>query len=61
VVWGRLRSETARPPRDHHSFAEHDRILAAIAERDQDGASRAMFEHLLHVERNLLRLRQAAE
>jgi DNA-binding FadR family transcriptional regulator len=61
VVWGRLRDQTERPPRDHHSFAEHDRILAALSDRDQGAAQRAMLEHLLSVQANLLRPRQAAE
>jgi len=61
VVWGRLRDRSERPPRDHHSFAEHDRLLAALSERDQAGAERAMLEHLLTVQSNLLGVRQAAE
>lgn len=61
VVWGRLRDQTDRPPPDHHSFAEHDRLLAALAERDQEAAYRAMLEHLLTVQGNLLGVRQAAE
>jgi len=61
VVWGRLRDQTNRPPANHHSFAEHDRLLAALAERDQEAAHRAMLEHLLTVQGNLLGLRQAAE
>ena len=27
VVWGRLRPDSARPPADHHSFADHERIV----------------------------------
>ena len=61
VVWGRLRSNPTRPPENHHSFAEHDRIVAAIAERDLDGAAAAMRAHLDHVERNLLAPKVAAE
>lgn len=61
VVWGRLRDQNERPPRDHHSFAEHDRILGALAERDREAAHRAMLEHLMTVQANLLRPRQAAE
>ncbi|MEQ8968355.1 MAG: FCD domain-containing protein [Azospirillaceae bacterium] len=61
VVWGRLRAEPTRPPRDHHSFAEHERIVAAIVERDIDGAGKAMFGHLRSVERNLIEPRIAAE
>lgn len=54
VVWGLLRSNTDRPPVDHHSFAEHDRIIAAIEQRDLDGASQAMYRHLRAVERHLM-------
>jgi len=55
VVWGILRrSGGDRPPTDHHSFAEHDRLVAAIAERDLDGAEAAMREHLRAVRRDLL-------
>ncbi len=61
VVWGRRRDESERPPRGHHSFAEHERILAALEDRDQEAAQRAMHAHLLTVQENLLGLRQAAE
>jgi DNA-binding FadR family transcriptional regulator len=61
VVWGRLRSEPARPPPDHHSFAEHDRIVDAIEDRDLDAAAAAMRVHLRSVERRLNPLRDAAE
>ena len=61
VVWGRLRADGARPPADHHSFADHERIVAAIAERDLGGAAAAMRLHLQQVERRLIPLRQAAE
>ncbi|WP_265518280.1 FadR/GntR family transcriptional regulator [Nitratireductor luteus] len=54
VVWGLLRSNTDRPPSDHHSFAEHDRIVTAIEQRDLDGASQAMYRHLRAVERHLM-------
>lgn len=56
VVWGRLRAQHERPPPHHHSFAEHDRILAAIAERDQQAAHDSMFAHLHSVQQNLLQL-----
>jgi DNA-binding FadR family transcriptional regulator len=61
VVWGRLRSEGARPPADHHSFADHERIVEAIAERDLGGAAAAMRLHLQQVERRLMPVREAAE
>ena len=61
VVWGRLRSDGARPPADHHSFADHERIVSAIADRDLGGAATAMRHHLHQVESRLIPLRQAAE
>jgi DNA-binding FadR family transcriptional regulator len=61
VVWGRLRSDGARPPADHHSFADHERIVGAIADRDLGGAAKAMRHHLHQVESRLIPLRQAAE
>lgn len=54
VVWGLLRKNTDRPPADHHSFAEHDRIVEAVENRDLEGAGRAMYVHLRAVERNLV-------
>ncbi|MGF6231077.1 DNA-binding FadR family transcriptional regulator [Inquilinus ginsengisoli] len=54
VVWGRLRADIPRPPADHHSFAEHDAIVDAIAERDLEAAGRAMRRHLRSVERKLI-------
>jgi DNA-binding FadR family transcriptional regulator len=61
VVWGRLRADGARPPADHHSFADHERIVDAIAERDLAGAAAAMRLHLQQVERRLIPVREAAE
>lgn len=55
VVWGRLRDAAAHPPRDHHSFAEHAAVVAAIEDRDLPGAAAAMRRHLESVEVNLLR------
>lgn len=54
VVWTRVRSETDAPPVDHHSFAEHDAIVAAIGRRDPLGAETMMRQHLEHVARKLL-------
>jgi DNA-binding FadR family transcriptional regulator len=54
VVWGRLRDEAPHPPPDHHSFADHAVIVAAIEERDLAGAARCMHVHLENVERLLL-------
>lgn len=61
VVWGLLRAGNARPPDDHHSFAEHARIIEAIETRDLEGASRAMYLHLRAVERSLVEPDIAAE
>lgn len=54
VAWGRLRRNPDRPAVDHHSFAEHETLVAAIAERDMEGAAEAMRSHLETVARNLL-------
>lgn len=61
VVWGRLRAVPERPPSDHHSFADHEAILHAIAERDVAGAGLAMAAHLERVRGGLLEPRVAAE
>ncbi|MDX3924460.1 MAG: FCD domain-containing protein [Shinella sp.] len=53
VNWGRLRNTPIRPPADHHSFAEHARIVEAIAERDATGAADAMRRHLRSVESHM--------
>lgn len=49
VVWGRLRQRSERPPKDHHSFAEHMAVLEAIEERDGEAAQEAMRKHLQSV------------
>jgi DNA-binding FadR family transcriptional regulator len=54
ATWGRLRVQPVRPDREHHSFAEHDAIVDAIANRDAAAAANAMRGHLQTVERNLL-------
>jgi DNA-binding FadR family transcriptional regulator len=61
VVWGRLRSQSTRPPADHHSFADHEKIVAAIADRDLAGATSAMRHHLQQVGQRLIPIRDAAE
>jgi DNA-binding FadR family transcriptional regulator len=61
VVWGRLRPEPARPPANHHSFAEHGLFVDAIEDRDLSGAEAAMRTHLQSVARHLIPLREAAE
>jgi len=55
LVWGRLRVNKVKPAPDHHSFAEHEAIVSAIADRDLDRAAACMRKHLESVERNLLR------
>jgi DNA-binding FadR family transcriptional regulator len=55
VTWGRLRAERVKPAANHHSFAEHEELVAAIADRDMERARAAMRRHLESVERNLLR------
>jgi len=61
VVWGRLRDKADQPPANHHSFAQHDAIVTAISERDQEAAFRAMRGHLMNVRDNLLQVNSAAE
>ncbi len=54
VVWGRLREGPSGPPANHHSFAQHEAIVSAIAERDQNSARQLMRDHLREVQRGLL-------
>jgi DNA-binding FadR family transcriptional regulator len=54
VTWGRLRAIPVKPAADHHSFAEHEAIVAAIEDRDMAKAAALMRTHLQSVERNLL-------
>ena len=61
IVWGRLRSQTAVPPRDHHSFAQHDAIVRAIRERDQENAASIMKTHLEEVRDGLIRAKPNTE
>jgi len=53
VVWGRLRQRANQPPRDHHSFVEHDSIVEAIEQRDADRAQTDMRRHLQSVSAGL--------
>jgi len=57
VVWGRLRDDLDRPPADHHSFADHDAIVAAIGERNRNEAARLMRLHLQRVQERLIESR----
>lgn len=61
VVWGRLRPDLEHPPADHHSFADHDAIVAAIENRDVETATRAMRRHLTGVHRRLMTPAEGAE
>lgn len=53
VVWGRLRPERQVPGPEHHSYAEHEAIQRAIAERDGMGARTGMHRHLTSVANKL--------
>ncbi|GHC78991.1 FadR/GntR family transcriptional regulator [Limoniibacter endophyticus] len=55
VVWGRTRDDSSGPPPAHHSFNEHDAIVAAIHERDPLTAEAAMRTHIESVSGKLLR------
>ena len=46
VAWGNVVRMSERPPREHTSFAEHDRIAAAIEARDPAAAHEAMRQHI---------------
>lgn len=45
--------ETERPPENHSSFVEHDRIFAAIEARDPKAAHDAMWQHISSVSARL--------
>lgn len=46
VVWRRLDTSLAAPPKDYHSFDEHDAIVAALEKRSGTEAFEAMQKHL---------------
>ncbi|MCV6592407.1 MAG: FCD domain-containing protein [Silicimonas sp.] len=46
VAWTAVTRHSSRPPRDHASFPEHDRIAEAIAARNPAEAQAAMRDHL---------------
>jgi DNA-binding FadR family transcriptional regulator len=46
VVWRRLHTPQESPPKDYHSFAEHEKIVTALEQRDSSGAKKAMRRHL---------------
>ena len=60
MTWGRLRRFAPRPDDTHHSFAEHDRLVAAIADRDPAAAADAMRAHLRSVRDHLLHTAEPA-
>jgi DNA-binding FadR family transcriptional regulator len=55
VVWGRLRTSAKAPDSSHHSFKEHEAIVAALEQRDIDLAGKMMRQHLESVESHLRR------
>lgn len=46
VAWGNVVRDTKRPPENHTSFAEHDRIADAIGARNPAEAADAMRQHI---------------
>jgi DNA-binding FadR family transcriptional regulator len=46
VAWNSVIRKSEQPPRDHSSFSEHDRIVAAVEARDPAAAHAAMRAHL---------------
>ncbi|MCB2137125.1 MAG: FadR family transcriptional regulator [Rhodobacteraceae bacterium] len=53
VAWGTVTRETVKPSSSHSSFAEHEAIAAAIAERNPEAAYDAMRLHLRSVSERL--------
>ena len=53
VAWGSVVRISERPPREHTSFVEHDRIAAAIEARDPAAAQQAMHQHIRSVSARL--------
>ncbi len=53
VSWGSVVRQSVRPPQKHSSFAEHDRIAAAIEARDPAAAQEAMRGHIRSVSARL--------
>ncbi len=46
VAWGSVVRGSKRPPHEHSSFVEHDRIAAAIEARESAAAQEAMRQHI---------------
>lgn len=55
VVWSNLQIPEHGPPKDYHSFAEHDAIIDALESRDRRAAHAAMRAHLKSVRATLLK------
>lgn len=53
VAWGHVTRDSAHPSPDHSSFAEHDAIASAIAQRDPGAAYDAMRRHIQSVAHRL--------
>jgi DNA-binding FadR family transcriptional regulator len=53
VAWGSVVRLSERPPREHTSFVEHERIAAAIEARDPAAAQEAMRRHIRSVSSRL--------
>ncbi|WP_420405830.1 FadR/GntR family transcriptional regulator [Nisaea sp.] len=53
VALGNVVRGSDRPPENHSSFMEHERILAAIEARDPSGAEAAMRQHIASVSARL--------
>ncbi len=53
VAWSSVVRSSERPPQDHLSFKQHDKIAAAIEGRDAAAAHDAMREHLRSVSARL--------
>ncbi|SFB11993.1 transcriptional regulator, GntR family [Poseidonocella pacifica] len=53
VAWNSVIRHSHRPPRDHTSFAEHERLVAAIEARNPAEAQNAMRAHLSSVSARL--------
>ncbi len=53
VAFGAVTRSTPRPAAEHSSFAEHERIAAAIERRDRHAAQESMRSHLISVSKRL--------
>jgi DNA-binding FadR family transcriptional regulator len=53
VAWGNVKRQNVKPPADHSSFVEHERIAETICARDPHAAYEAMSNHLHSVSKRL--------